>query len=331
MYKDLILKLEYHKKEIINSFIKKGYFPNTEEINNRLERINTRIALFEKYNFTPGEKFDTKQINHMLEMLYKDIVILYKILEEIQTNELNKLILNIETHMTNLESLSNHYKKRANEEINGTSLGKTLLFKTSDFELEVNDDNLKVLVGELELTQGSEISCFANINNTNKQNILFKFKSNDSKYDFTALPYNYNNDTYIVPGEIAIKDTEITLNEDFNINSDIKIPFETNINNDYKILGGKGKMVITDKETNAIRVVDIPTYDKPFVANRNCFISFYVEGKGLIEYNFNKKPLHSNFSVQNGAINIDKDIQKIFLDVDEGFICYFTFNNDSIG
>ena len=90
-------------------------------------------------------------------------------------------------------------------------------------------------------------------------------------------------------------------------------------------------MVVTDKETNSIQVLDLPTYDKPFVATKNSFISFYVEGKGDIEYSFNKRPFHCNFSIQNGLINIERDIQKVFLDVEEGFICYFTFNNDSIG
>lgn len=328
MYKDIIYKLDYHKKHIIDSFIKKGYFPTSEEISNKLEQVDTRLALFKKYNFSPGENFNTKEINYMIEMLYKDIVFLYNILEDIQINEYNKLLLNIEAHLSNLESLAVHFKKRANEEINGTSLGKTLLFKTDGFNINVNDDNVEVEVGELELTQGSEISCFANINNTDKRNIFFKFEASDSDYNFTALPYNYNNDTYIVPGEITTKDTEITLNDNFNINSEIKIPFPTNIKNNYKILGGKEKMIVTDKTTNAIKVMDIPTYEKPFVATSNCFISFYVEGKGTIEYNFNKKPLHSNFSIQNGNINIENDIQKIFLDVEEGFICYFEFNND---
>lgn len=331
MYKDIILKLDYHRKHIINSFIKRGYFPKSEEIANKLEQIDTRIALFEQHKFVPGEKFDTKEMNYMLEMLYKDITFLYKILEDIQINEYNKMLLNIETHMTNLESLATHFKKRSNEEVNSTSLGKTLLFKTDDWDIEVNDDSTNISIGELELIQGSEISCFANINNTDKRNIVFKFEAQDSKYNFTALPYNYNNDTYIVPGEIAIKETDITLNDNFNINSEIKIPFETNIKNDYKILGGKDKMVVTDKETNAIKVVDIPTYDKPFIATKNCFISFYIEGKGIIEYNFNKRPLHSNFSIQNGYINIEKDIQKVFLDVEEGFICYFDINNESTG
>lgn len=328
MYKDIILKLDYHRKHIINTFIKKGYFPKTEEINEKLKQVDSRIALFKSYNFAPGEKFNTKEMNYMINMLYTDITFLYKILEEIQINEYNKMLLSLETHLISLESLATHYKQRANEEINGTSLGKTLLFKTDSWDIEFNDDGIEVDIGELTLTQGSEISCFANINNTDKKNILFKFEAEDSKYSFIALPYNYNNDTYLVPGEIAINNTEIKLDSNFNINSDIKIPFNTNLKNSYKILGGKNKMIVTDKITNIVKVLDIPTYEKPYVATSNCFISFYVEGKGIIEYNFNKKPLHSNFSIQNGNINIDKDIQKVFLDVEEGFICYFNFNND---
>ncbi len=132
MYKDMLLKLDYHKKYILNAFIKRGYFPKTEEINNKLEEFNMRLSLFKQYVFTPGEKFNTKEMNHMIEMLYTDIVFLYKILEEIQINQYNKLLLNIETHLTSLENIAIHYKKRNNEEINGTSLGKTLLFKTND-------------------------------------------------------------------------------------------------------------------------------------------------------------------------------------------------------
>lgn len=331
MYKDMLLKLDYHRNNIINAFIKRGYFPNKEEINNKLEQMNSRLALFKKQVFVPGEIFDTKEINHMLKMIYTDIVFLYKVLEEIQKEEFNKMILNIETHMANLESIANNFKKRANEEVNGTSLGKTLLFKSNKWDIDFNDDSIIIDVGKLELTQGSEISCFANIKNTNKKNIVFEFNALDSKYSFIALPYNYNNDTYIVPGELAVKNTELKLEENFNINSEIKIPFPTNSKNKYTILGGKNKMVVTDKENNSIRVVDIPTRDKPFISNKSCFISFYVENKGSIEYNFNKKPFHSNFSIQDGTIKIEKDVQKIFLDVDEGFICYFNFNENTIG
>ena len=47
-----------------------------------------------------------------------------------------------------------------------------------------------------------------------------------------------------------------------------------------------------------------------------------------MEYNFSHKPLHCNFSIQDGLIQINKDIQKIFLDVDKGFNCYFTVDDN---
>ena len=328
MYKDMLLKLEYHKNKILQSFIKQGYFPKKEEIENTLKSIDERIALFKAYINIPGQLFNAKEMNYCLEMLYYDIAFLYKVLEEIYIEKYNTMLLNIETHMTYLESLANHFKKRADEEIKGTSLGKTLLFKTDNWDIDTNNESLDVFIGSLDLIQGSEISCFANINNTKKENILFKFKADDNSKDFVALPYNYNNDTYIVPGEIAIKDHDLILNSDFNINSEIIIPFDVKLENDYKILGGKNKIVVTDKDTNQVTVHDFPTVENPFQASNNCYITFYTENPGELEYNFNMKPYHSNFSIQDGIIKCEKNIQRIFLDVPKGFICYFNVNGD---
>ena len=130
MYKDMLLKLEYHRSRILKSFIKQGYFPKQEEIAAKLSEVDERIALFKKYNFEPGEKFNAKEVNHCLKMLYNDILFLYKILEDIYTEKYNTLLLNVETHMNYLESLATHYKKRADEEVKGTSLGETIFFKS---------------------------------------------------------------------------------------------------------------------------------------------------------------------------------------------------------
>ena len=328
LYQDMLLKLEYHRNNIIKSFIKQGYFTKKEEINNKLTLIDERIALFKSYKFQPGELFNHKELNHNLEMLYRDIAFLYKIIEKINLEKYNKMLLSLEAHMVNLETLAQHFKKRANEEVKGTSLGKTLLFKTSDWEIEVKDESLEVFVGTLDLTQGSKISCFANINNTDKRNILFKFKAEDSSDNFNALPYNYNNDTYLVPGEITVNEEKLVMPDNFNINSEIVIPYDVNTKNDYKILSGENKIVLTDKETGAISVKDFPTVENPLVVKSNSFISFFIENTGTLEYNFNKKPFHTNFSIQDGTIQIDKDIQKVFLDVEEGFICYFNLDDD---
>lgn len=328
MYKDMLLKLEYHKAKILKAFIKQGYFPKQEEIASKLSKIDERIALFKKYNFEPGELFNAKEMNHCLKMLYNDILFLYKILEEIYNDKYNKMLLNIEIHMNHLEALADYFKKRGDEEIKGTSLGKTIFFKTDSWKTEIKDETMDILLGDIELVQGTEISCFANINNTNKKNVMFKFNHQDPSKSFVALPYNYNNDTYIVPGEVTINEQELKLDNNFNINSEIVLPVKINMDNDYKVLGGANKIVVTDKKTGEITIKDFPTAENPFVATSNCYISFYIENKGTMEYNFSHKPLHCNFSIQDGLIQINKDIQKIFLDVDKGFNCYFTVDDN---
>ena len=64
MYKDMLLKLEYHRERILKAFIKQGYFPKQEEIASKLSKIDERIALFKKYNFEPDELFNQKKMNN---------------------------------------------------------------------------------------------------------------------------------------------------------------------------------------------------------------------------------------------------------------------------
>lgn len=329
MYKDMLLKLEYHRSRILEAFIKQGYFPQQEEIASKLSEVDERIALFKKYNFKPGDNFNAKEINYSFKMLYNDILFLYKILEDIYMEKYNSMLLNIEIHMNYLENLATHFKKRGDEEVKGTSLGETIFFKSDEWETKVNDETMEVVLGDLNLIQGSEISCFANVNNSDKKNVLFKFNCEDNSKSFSAFPYNYNNDTYIVPGELTINEKEFKLQDEFNINSEIILPVKINMDNIYKILGGNNKIIVTDKETNAVNVYDFPTAENPFVAKSNCYVSFYIENKGTIEYNFSHKPLHCNFSIQDGLIKINKDIQKIFLDVDKGFNCYFVLDDET--
>lgn len=330
MYKDMLLKLEYHKSKILKAFIKQGYFPQKEEVETKLLDIDERLSLFKKYNFEPGELFDSKEMNHCLEMLYNDILFLYKILEDIHINKFNAMLLNIEINMNYLEDLATHFKKRGDEEIKSTSLGSTIFFKSDAWESDINNETMEVKLGKISLVQGSEISCFANVNNSDKKNVLFKFncEEDDSK-SFFAFPYNYNNDTYIVPGVMTVNEKEFNLQSSFNINSEVVLPVNIDMDNDYKILAGKNKIIVTDKITNKIKVYDFPTSEKPFVAPSNCYISFYIENKGTIEYNFSHRPMHCNFSLQDGLIQINKDIQKIFLDVDKGFTCYFELDENT--
>ena len=90
-YKDMILKIQYYKEEVIKSFIKRGHFPLEEEIQAKLDDIDYRTSLFKTYVSKAGSYFNTKEMNNMFELIYKDFEFLYNVLKDILINDYNDL------------------------------------------------------------------------------------------------------------------------------------------------------------------------------------------------------------------------------------------------
>lgn len=329
-YKDMLLKAKYYKEKIINDFIKKGYFPNNEDIASKLSLIETRTALCETYLSKPGSLFNTKEFNYMFEMIFKDLEFLYTILEDILLNEYSQLKIYIESHLNELESKANLFENRLKEEMSTTSLGKLIFYQTNDWIIDTTDEVTIIDLGIIELNQASKIALFANIDNIENDNISFKLIADDNKNSFDALPYNFNSDTYIVPGNKDIKESELNLNGRIIVNDNIEINMNVNQNSDYKILGGKDKMTVTYSEGD-IKLIDFATLSNTFYADQDCIIEFYCYKNPIIQYNFNKKPDHCNFPISDNYIYTEnEDIKKIYLKVSKGFACYFVVDDGEI-
>lgn len=323
-YKDMIAKAKFYKKQVMQSFIKKGYYPSNEEIANALNDIDMRTALLETYMSREGSLFNTKEINYMFECIFKDLNILYEILQDILINEYNRFKLDIEAQLIELETKANELKKRMNEEINSTVFGTTLFFKSNKWNTVTTDDTTIVDLGELKLLQGSRIASFATINNITPDGVYFNFEAEDTTKSFKALPYNYNEDIYKVPGTLDTNRYELNLNGRLIVNDNITISLsEVNTNNDYKILGGASLMFVTDKSTNRKTLVDFASNNRPYYTDKDCYIEFYLLDNSSITYDFNKKPNHTNFPLNNGIISSSDTITKIFIDAPAGFVCRF--------
>lgn len=330
IYKDMLLKMKFHKENIIKSFIKKGYYPKEDEIGEKMAQLDHRLALFEAYINVPGTKMNVKELNYCFEMIAKDIEFLYKVIKEINDIDLSRAKLFVEAHLTELENIAEYYKKRNDVEVNTTTLGNTLFFAAGNWKVETENNLNKIDLGEVELLQGTKIACFANVNNAISNTVKFVFDHNDSNYKFEALPYNYNNDTYIVPGELKVNITDASIGDDVKIseNNEVPINIKTSVYNDYFVLGGLNKMTVTYKDTGFTEILDIPTDGYSFLAKKGCYISFYFVDGDEIEYKFNKKPIHTNFSMHSGIIKTTSDMHKVFIDADKGFTCEFTFSRD---
>ena len=321
-YKDMLEKARFYKKQVIQSFIKQGYFPSDEEIQTALSDIDMRSALLDTYLSAKGSLFNTKEINFMFECIYKDLNILYTVLEDILLNEYNKLKIDVEAQITELEQKVYNLKCRMNEEINSTTLGTTIFFKANNWESETNDDITTISLGELDLINGSEIALFANINNIEADSVYFKLESEtDTMY---ALPYNYNNDVYTIPGKLGINRFAFNISKDLKVNGNIEISLnDLDYRNEYKILGGQNLMKVTYKDSNIVSYEPFASFDRPFSTDKECYIEFYMIDNSSITYDFNIAPNHTNFALNDGTIVSNKTITKVFIDAPSGFVCRF--------
>ena len=328
-YKDMLEKARFYKKQVIQSFIKQGYFPSDEEIQTALSDIDMRSALLDTYLSAKGSLFNTKEINFMFECIYKDLNILYTVLEDILLNEYNKLKLDVEAQVTELEQKVYNLKCRMNEEINSTTLGTTIFFKANNWESETNDDITTISLGELDLINGSEIALFANINNIEADSVYFKLESEtDTMY---ALPYNYNNDVYTIPGKLGINRFAFNISKDLKVNGNIEISLnDLDYRNEYKILGGQNLMKVTYKDSNIVSYEPFASFDRSFSTDKECYIEFYMIDNSSITYDFNIAPNHTNFALNDGTIVSNKTITKVFIDAPSGFVCRFRLDKGEI-
>ena len=328
-YRDMLEKAQFYKKQVIQSYIKQGYYPSDEEIQAALSDIDTRSALLETYLSAKGSLFNTKEINYMFECIFKDLEILYKVLEDILTQEYNKLKLDVEAQVVELEQKVYSLKRRMNEEINSTTLGKTILFQANNWKSETNDNITTISLGKMDLINGSEIALFANIKNIEADSVYFKLESeSDTLY---ALPYNYNNDVYTIPGKIGVNKFELDLNDRLLVNGNIEIYLDNiDYRNDYKVLGGHNYMKVTYKKDNSVYYESLSTMNKSFEALNDCYIEFYMIDDTFIRYDFNMAPNHTNFALNDGSIVSDKMITKVFIDAPAGFVCRFNIEKGDI-
>ena len=330
IYKDMLEKLKYHKQIIMNAFIRNNYYPSNEEINAMMAKVNARLSLFESYISKPGSYFNVTELNYCFEMIHKDIETLYKVLESILTNEYVQLKLHVESTLLELEAKAEHFQKRCKEEANSSSLGTTIMFQSNNWNVSTKDQITILDLGEYEFIEGSEIACFANINNVEKQEVTFSFDCGDPKKNFHALPYNlYDNITYKIPGEVGINKKDIEIDITAIVNNSLHLKYDINTLNKYKIMGGKNYMTVTSKGSNKSRLVEFPDINNyAYYATEDCYIEFYivdgnVNDHSYLEYTFNMAPNYQNFSLQDGNIKIDSDVKRIYIDAQAGLIVTF--------
>lgn len=325
-YLDVTQKLQYYKEELLKSFIKKGIYPDNNLISNNLADIDTKLALFKNYNKSTGEYFDVNEYNECLKLIYKDITILYSILEELAIKEFNELQNYISSYITELNSVVETYEARATYETNSTTLGETLLFQNNNFTVSNDNSTTIVTLDDVEFEAASEVACIANVNNVDTSNVVFSFVNGDT--ELTVAPYNIGNATLVIPGDKTTTTYDYSLTSTQTTSGSILLNIDADIavKNKYTVLAGKDKMFINYKDDNTYKTQDIPNSSGSLIFSEKMYINFYVVGGNSITFKFNKKPVATNFPIDENTITGLDSVHHFYLEVDEDF--YFEVELD---
>lgn len=313
MYSDVIKKINFQKERIIKSFIEKGICPSNDMVNEKLNKIDSYMALFKHYDKITGNKFDVNEYNEALKLIYKDITIIYEILfDELEREYTNNQAF-IQAHLTELDTIVDSCYIRAVNEATSTTIGHSALFKNSGFTAEINNDITTIDLGTVNIHEGSSVACIIDAENCNYENVVFEFINDEEIIDGPS--YNRFNETIKFPGNKIKNEHSFTIGEDQNSMPPIMIPIESSVvpENNYTILCDKGK-ISAGKE-----IVTVPKHIEEYRFEEACHINFYILNGKSATFKFNKKPLSANFPLEEDIVTNMSDIQHFFIDAPKDF------------
>lgn len=320
-FTDVAKKLAYHKQEILKEFVQTGIYPDNALIESRLNSIDKHLAIFKHYNVVPGQRFNTDEYNNSLKLIYEDLRILYEILYQFQVEEYYKQQNFINSYINELNSVVDTYKKRADFENSSTTFGQTLLFQNNNFIINNENSTTIIELNSIKADNASELICLANINNVDPDNLLFVFTDNETNKSYQISPYNYSGETLTMPGKKSITNYNIEMAEDQKITGPVILNTDSIINpkNKYTVLGGKNKMFLNYKDKNSFEIQDIPTSLGSYLFTDTTYINFYVVDGNSVTFKFNKKPIATNFQIEEQRISNLKPIHHFFIECDKDF------------
>lgn len=319
-YLDQIAKINYYKQRIIESFTQNGIYPNDILIQNKINDIDTALAIFQyKYN-KEGKTFDVKKFNEDLERIYNDLLILYKLTYQESIKEYELIKSYVETNLLQLEELAMNCEYKTKLELDSTSLGKTIFFQSNGFNINTNNGVSIINLGQIEVNNASKIACLFDADNIKDEQVVFSFDGNN------CSPYSYNKDFLIVPGEIEKTFYTYTLPSHIIKNTLYEMlpdNFVLNLYNKYIIYGGKN-VISTVFNNNRVfyNKIDNMGIDLSGAGK----IVFYILNGTFINFDFSDSPISTNFS-GTSINNLDTE-QKIVIEYCSNFS--FNFETDGI-
>lgn len=313
MYIDQKKKIEYYRKLIMDTIAKTGSYPAPSLVQDRLNDIDASLSIYRMNYKSSGDTFDTDEYNNSLNNIYQDLLILYQSVYELSVKDYNELKTEIDRELQDLETMAQKCYRRSELETTNT-FGKTLFFQASGFKQEYESGIITIPIDTITTHEQATLACIVDGADTLPYDSMY-FEINDKR----VKPYNYNSDTYKVPGNDNVNTYAYTITDEkksstFPFTIDKFMPIEKAT---YKILSGKNSVVFYDTQKYNSTSLTKESNMSLRIA-KNGIVTFYVYNAKNISFEFNKEPTSKNF--KENTITTPDMIQKIRLVVETGTV-----------
>lgn len=318
MYSDEIKKIEYYKEKIIALYLNDNKIINKDELQKKIDNIDLKLAVFKQGYIENGEILNLKKFNEQKADIYYDLKVLYELAYELAKEKLTFVQAKIDYKINSLQEKAKYYKYR-NDLESASIFGKSVYYATNGFNQSYENGDILISLGSLNINSGSYLICQLDCSEVDKKDIIFTFDDLCRVGD-----YRYNKDLLPITGNYNINNYNFKLKE--NTSTSFKIEVEKlrpNNNNKYNVFGGKDKIKVYYPSENRTEFIN-KVANIPFVADKDCQITFYVYGASEINLSINDK--YDYKSHDEYEIKSPKKRQKFLYRAQQGFI--LDFNTD---
>lgn len=301
-YKDELKKIEYYKTLIAKAIASRGDYPASSLIQTKLADINASLSIYRFNTINKGEKFNPKQYNKDLQDIYQDLLILYDcIYKEAQQDFLSLQSL-AQRELLELETVAKKCREKTYME-NNSIFGKTIFYIANGYEQKLINGDIHISLGNIEAHEQSKLAFILSVGERSFLSSYFKINETH------ILPYNINQDVYLVPGKTNIKNFKYKLNSGAKNNFFFSFPnWVPKKTNKYISLCGYSQIKAVDNGDYSVTYLQ-KEQDSAISVEMNTFISFYVYNASYINLEFTAMPKTKNF--KNTEIKTPSRIQKI--------------------
>lgn len=254
LYLDEIEKIKYYKDIITEELLSRGTAVNKEKLQERLDDIDLKLAIFSQAYIQSGSRFSPDTFNQQKQDLYKDLAILYHLLYLLTNQRVDKARIRMRYELDDLRTLVKEFQYLVDAQTVSV-YGNTIYRKTNQFNQTYKDGQVIINLGPVTVSSGSYLAPMISSEEINQEDVTFIFQNaqNADEPIIRSSAYDYSKNYIKILGNYQLKKTAYKYNNKIFGKELIAVDDKINENSQYNLLLNENQVLVFGNDKTQIR------------------------------------------------------------------------------